>query len=85
MLTRKIKRWLKSPPESIDLPIGTKFQLNGRMVQVVEWGEETEGSCDNCILSHFDIDHLCYHMCCQNVYRYDGACIIFKEVENGKK
>ena len=70
MLTKKIKRWLKSPPESIDLPIGTKFQLNGRMVQVVEWG---------------DIDHLCYHMCCQNVYRYDGACIIFKEVENGKK
>ncbi|MDD7256235.1 hypothetical protein [Bullifex porci] len=62
----------------IDLPIGTKFYIGNRLIEVVEDMEKY--LCSDCVF-RFNIDVPCEMFECYKYVRKDRTDVIFKEVE----
>lgn len=64
----------------IDLPIGTKFYIGNRLIEVVD--DMGKYLCSDCVL-RFNIDVPCGIFECYKYGRKDRTDVIFKEVKNG--
>lgn len=64
----------------IDLPIGTKFYISNRLIEVVEDMEKY--LCSDCVF-RFNIDVPCEMFECYKYVKKDRTDVIFKEVKNG--
>ena len=64
----------------IDLPIGTRFYIGDRLIEVVEDIEE-EYLCSDCVF-RFNIDVPCELFECYEHLRKDKKSVYFKEVSN---
>ena len=63
----------------IDLPIGTRFYISDRLIEVVEYMEE-EYFCSDCVF-RFNTDVPCEMFECYKDIRKDKKDVYFKEVK----
>ena len=67
----------------IDLPIGTRFYLDDKLVEVVENIDAEGDFCADCVFK-FDNDVCCEMFECSKYFRKDKTYVCFKEVKNDK-